>query len=249
MSLFRLNKTPIFFAKGTFHYIRTNHWSWKYLITPTIINLIIFFLVLFSLFNAINSLILGLSFFSLIPGIISTIVTWVVGLITLLASLLIFFLLANLIASPFNGLLAEKMLVKEGILKDKKESLIKTILIEVGRTLKFEMVKVSLVVTMFLLGLVISAVPLVGVALAGVLNIIGNTYLALVDFFDPALSNMKMPVSERFQYVKKHLKGNYGLFFATMVVMFIPLVNILYIPFAVVSSTLFFIEDQKNLPQ
>lgn len=241
-----MSRSPIFFAKGTFSYVRTNRWTWKYLLIPAFINLCLFFLIWFSLFSLINSLILGLSFFSVIPLIFSTIVAWVISLITLFVSLMLFFLLANFIASPFNGLLVEKMLVREGLLKDQRESLVKTILAEIGRTLKFEVVKVVLAVTIFLLGLVLGAIPIVGVALASTLNIVGNAYLALVDFFDPALSNMKVPVTMRFKYVQSHLKDNYGLFFLTMAMMFIPLINIVYIPFAVVFATLSFIDEKKN---
>lgn len=237
---------PIFFAKDTFVYIRNNRWAWKYLIIPAIINFFLFFVIWLSLFSVIKAFLLGLSVFSLIPAFVSTLAAAVIFMVTLLVSLFLFFLLANLIASPFNGLLAEKMLIKEGLLKNTNNSILKTILIEIQRTVKFEIVKIILIICIFLLGLVVGAIPVIGFSLAGLINVAGNAYLALVDFFDPALSSMKTPVTQRFRYVRNHLKGNYGLYFVTMIVMFIPLVNIIYIPFAVVSSTLSYIEDQSK---
>lgn len=237
---------PIFFAKQTFVYIRKNRWTWKYLLIPGVINFILFFVIWLSLFGVIKAFLLGLSVFSLIPAFVSTLAAAFIGIATLLVSLFMFFLLANLIASPFNGLLAEKMLIKEGLLKNTNNSILKAILIEVKRTINFEVVKIILIICIFLLGLVIGVIPVIGFPLAWIINVAGNAYLALVDFFDPALSSMETPVSQRFRYVRDSLKGNYGLYFLTMIVMFIPLVNIIYIPFAVVSSTLSYIEDRRK---
>lgn len=237
---------PLFFAKDTFSFVYKNRWSWKYLIIPAIINFFLFFFVWSFLFVFTKTYISGLSFFASIPSFVSTITMGLIFLVTLMVSLLLFFLLANFIASPFNGLLAEKMLIKEGLLKVSTNSLLKTILIEIQRTIKFEIVKIFLTISIFVFGLILGIVPIAGFLLASIFNMTGNAYIALMDFFDPALSNVRMPVSDRFRYVRGHLKENWGLFFLTMFVMYIPMINIIYIPFAVVSSTLSFIEDQKH---
>lgn len=246
MGIFDNTYKPLFFAADTFIFIRKNRWSWKYLIIPAVINFFLFFIIWLSLFSIIKTFLLGLSVFTLIPAFVSTIATGLIFIVTLLVSLYLFFLLANLVASPFNGLLAEKMLVREGLLNVSKNSLLKTIMIEVRRSITFEIIKFFLIIGVFLLSLILGALPVVGFVLAGSINAIGHAYLALMDFFDPVLSNAKMPVPNRFRYVSSHLKGNWGLFFLTMGVMYIPLINIIYIPFAVVSSSLSYIEDQKH---
>jgi CysZ protein len=181
-----------------------------------------------------------------IPGFLTGVISFLVLVITFLTTIFLFFLLANIIAAPFNGLLTDKMLTKAGVESENKTDLVSLVLREINRAIKFEVLKLLLVLVLFVLTLIITIVPVVGVLLAGVINFIGNTYLSLVDYFDPGLSYKGYDVSGKFKYVKNIIKESWGFFLLSGLIMYIPFINIIYIPLAVITANLVLIEKNKS---
>lgn len=234
------------YFKKTFTYLKTNKWSWKYLIIPFFINFIISIILWVFLFNLIQGFVLGFSILSMIPAFFTGIISLIVVIISLLVTIYLFFLLANIISSPFNGLLTDKMLSKAGIQSESKVDFISLIIREVIRAIKFELMKLLLIIFLFLLGIIITAIPVLGVFIATIINFTGNTYLSLVDYFDPGLSYLGFNVSEKFRYVRRIIKQSWSFFLFSGFFMYIPLINIIYIPLAVVTANLVIIEKQKS---
>lgn len=246
MSRISTTINSFFYTKKSFKYIRVNPWIWKYLIIPFIINLILSISLLFLLFNSIQGMLLGLSFLSVIPGFFTGFISILVFIITFIITVYLFFLLANIIAAPFNGLFTDKMLSDAGIVSENKTNLANLFIREISRAIKFEILKLFLVIVLFFTGLVISLIPAIGFLMAGLLSFVGNTYLSLVDYFDPGLSYIGVNISGRFKYVKNIVKDSWGFFIISGFVMYIPILNILYIPFAVITANLLLIEKNKS---
>jgi CysZ protein len=231
---------------NTLSFLKNNKWSYKYIIFPYILNLLIFIIFWISLFNFLSALILGLGFLQSIPALLTAFVSGTLLILTFLICAYLLFLFSSLIASPFNGILVQKMLENEKLIKKSETTGVNTIINEIKRSATFEVVKLFLIGALFVLGLLLPVIPLVGVLLSLVINYVGNTYLALVDFYDPALSNSGFAVRERFKFVRSNILKNKKLFLATLTITFIPLINILFIPFAVISATLTFIRISKS---
>jgi CysZ protein len=191
-------------------------------------------------------MLLGLSFLSAIPGFFTGFISILVFLITFIITVYLFFLLANIIAAPFNGFFTDKMLSNAGIVSENKANLVNLVIREISRAIKFEILKLFLVIVLFFTGLVISLIPAIGFLMAGLLSFVGNTYLSLVDYFDPGLSYIGVNISGRFKYVKNIVKDSWGFFIISGFVMYIPILNILYIPFAVITANLLLIEKNKS---
>ena len=238
MSFFQLKQTSTYVIK--------NKWIWIYLIIPWILNVIILFVFWFIVFNALQATVLGLSFFAGSGGILSGIVSVILFILTGFIGIIIFYLLASLIASPFNGLMVESMLGRVGYIKDSDKGFIKSIANELFRSLKFEGIKLTLIVIFISGSLLLGLLPIIGVVVAGILTYFGNTYLALVEYYDPVLSSSGVEVRDRFRHVKKNLKGNFGLFLLSGLMIYIPIINILYIPFAVITATLTYIKSNPK---
>lgn len=246
MSKISSTLNTLFYIRKSFKYVKSNPWCWKYLIIPFVINLILSIVLWILLFNLIQGFILGLSFLSIIPAFLTGLISILVLIITFFTTIFLFYLLANIIASPFNGLLTDKMLSKAGIESENKTDVVSLIIREIIRALKFEALKLALVFMLFILGLIISVVPVVGVILAGLINFFGNTYLSLVDYFDPGLSYKGFEVPAKFKYVKNITKDSWGFFLVSGLMMYIPVINIVYIPIAVITANLVLIEKNKS---
>ncbi len=232
--------------KQTSTYVIKNKWIWVYLIVPWILNFIILFVFWFFVFNALQATILGLSFLAGSAGILSGIISVILFILTGFIGIIIFYFLASLIASPFNGLMVESMIDRAGYIKDSEKGFIKSIVTELFRSLKFEGIKLILVVFFILGSLLLGLLPIIGVVVAAILTYFGNTYLAVVEYYDPVLSTVGVEVRGRFRYVKKNLRGNFGLFLLSGLMIYIPVVNILYIPFAVITATLTYIKSNPK---
>jgi len=231
---------------SAFKYVSKNPWVWVYLIVPWILNLIILFVFWFFVFNALQASILGLGFLAGVTGIVSGIISFVLFVLTGFVGILVFYFLATLISSPFNGLMVEAMLGRAGYIKKNNEGLIKSIVKEISRSLKFEGLKIFLIIIFLLGSLLLGLLPVIGIVVATILTYFGNTYLAVVEYYDPVLSSNGYEVRDRFRYVKKNLSGNLGLFLLTGLMIYIPIVNILYIPYAVITATLEYMNSNSR---
>lgn len=242
MSKIRSSINSLFYIRKTFQYVKSNPWSWKYLLIPFLINLIFSVGLWVFLFNLIQGFVLGLGFLSVIPGFFAGFISFLVLIITFLTTIYLSFLLANIIASPFNGLLTDKMLKRAGIESANEQDVLSLILREVFRAIRFELLKLILVLFLFIFGLIISIIPVVGLLLAGLLNFMGNAYLSFVDYFDPGLSYKCVDVTEKFKFVRNIIKDSWWFFLLSGLIMYIPLINIVYIPLAVITANLILIE-------
>lgn len=231
----------------TINFLKKNRWSYKYIILPYFINFLLFVFVWYSIFTFFSGLLLSISLLQAIPAYLTFIVSGTLLIVTFLVCAYFIFLISSIVASPFNGLLVKKILHQEVLLNIEEKTNIYSIFAELKRSSSFEILKLILIVLIFLAGLIFPLIPIIGVAIAFLLNYLGNTYLTLVDFYDPALSNMGIGVSDRFKYVRKNLLKNKSLFIGTLFLTFIPLVNIVFIPFAVISATLTYINKKKSI--
>lgn len=229
-----------------FGYISKNAWIWAYLIVPWILNLLLLFIFWFIVFNSLQTSILGLGFIAGAAGIWTGIINFVLFMVTGFLGVLVFYLFATIIASPFNGLMVESMLKRAGYSKNTDEGLMRSILYEILRSLKFEAIKLTLIILFILGSILLGFLPIIGVFVASVITYFGNTYLAVVEYYDPVLSSTGINVKDRFRYVRTNIRSNFGLFMLSGLMIYIPIINILYIPFAVITATLTYINSHSK---
>ena len=143
-------------------------------------------------------------------------------------------------------MMVEKMMIKAGIIKRSEASMIKDFIDGVKYSIKYEIIKIIILLLVFSISLLIGVVPVVGVFIAGFVTYFGNIFLSLVDFFDPVLSLSRYEVKERFVYVKDNIHRNIGLAIITGIAIYLPILNIFYIPFAVIGATLSHLENDRK---
>lgn len=154
-----------------------------------------------------------------------------------------FTLIANIIASPFNALLAEKV---EEIASGQKPENPTTFLASIPKGLKREAQKWLHLIPLALLVLVISFIPAVNF-ISPVLWFLFGAWMAVIEYADFAMDNNDI----NFQHSKRRLMQkrwpslSFGA--ATLVGTMIPLVNLLVMPAAVCGATLYWLEQLKEL--
>lgn len=162
------------------------------------------------------------------------------GILITLLGLVAVVLLSSLVAAPFNDALSEAVerLVTGG---PAPPFSLRRVLLDVVRAVRIELVKVSIyaliVAPMLLASLFIpaigQAISLVGFALTAI-------YLG-VDYVDWPAARRDWSVGERMRLARRQLPAIAGFGTAVWILLFIPVVNLLFMPAAVAGGTLLFL--------
>ncbi len=197
----------------------------------------------------INSINAWLSDFGAFEWIM-TAVSWLIWPLVIIGIILFVFfffsMLANWIAAPFNGLLAEAVENKlrgEKVLPDQPVSeLVK----DVPRLLGREWTKLKYYIPRALLCLLILFVPLLGALLFPVIWFIFNSWMMSVQYIDYPMDNHKIPFEEMLAELRNSRSGTLGFGSIVMLATMIPLINLLVMPAAVCGATKLWYEHYQD---
>ncbi|AXR06459.1 sulfate transporter CysZ [Salinimonas sediminis] len=234
-----------YFSSG-FSLIRTKGLK-RFVLVPLVVNLLLFSVAFYFLFGEIGSAITWL--LSLIPQWLGWLKTglefllWPIAVISVLLVFgLIFGTLANWIAAPFNGILAEKVerhltgqdLGDEGVL-----SLIKDIPRTLGREAAKFVWYMPRAIGFFLLFLL---VPIIG----QIVWFLFSAWMQAIVYCDYPYDNHKVP----FKAMRQHLAGHKSkaLSFGIMVNIFslVPVLNFVVMPVAICGATHMWVNELKH---
>lgn len=166
-------------------------------------------------------------------------------LFVLLVLLVLFFgftLLANLIAAPFNGFLAEKVEVVLRGRDDFPPFSWAELLAMVPRTLGRELRKLAYFLPRAIPLLILSFVPVLNLV-AAPLWILFGVWMMAVQYIDYPCDNNKVSWDEMLAWLREKRWQSLGFGGATYLALMIPLVNILVMPAAVAGATLFWVRE------
>jgi len=172
-------------------------------------------------------------------------IDFLAGVAITLLGLVLVFLLSSVVAAPFNDALSEAV---EGILTGEPAPpfSFKRMVADVFRTVRLELFKVLVyamvvgpifVVSLFLPGIG-QAVSLIGFALTAI-------YLG-IDYIDWPAARRDWSVRDRLAFARRQLAAVAGFGTGVWVLLFIPVVNLLFMPAAVAGGTMLFIEMNRK---
>ncbi|MFM7381953.1 MAG: EI24 domain-containing protein [Microcystaceae cyanobacterium] len=161
-------------------------------------------------------------------------------IIWILAAILLGFVLAQvgvLIGSPWYGRLSEKVeALQLGKLTIKEVGLGT----EIWRSLLFEIKKLVILIGIGLPGLALNLLPGIGTLMATILGLSLTITLTCLDFLDAPLERRRLRFRGKIAMILKSLPASAGFGFTCLLLVSIPLVNLVTIPFCVTAGTLFF---------
>ena len=171
-------------------------------------------------------------------------------LFVLLVLLMVFFtfnLVANIIAAPFNGFLAEKVeIVARG--QDNFPAFSWNELVAmVPRTLSREMRKISYFLPRSIVLLILSFIPVLNI-LAAPLWLLFGVWMMAVQYIDYPADNNKVSWPDMLAWLREKRWQSLGFGGITYLALLIPFVNILMMPAAVAGATLFWVREGGKQP-
>ena len=173
------------------------------------------------------------------------IIELIAGILFALLGLVLVLILSSVVAAPFNDALSEAV---EQILTGADApafsfsrmlaDIVRTVRLEIGKALLYLLVVGPMFLASFIIPGVGQVISLVGFALTAV-------YLG-IDYVDWPAARRDWSVSDRVAFTRRQLPAVAGFGTGVWVLLFIPLVNLLFMPAAVAGGTMLFVELQSS---
>jgi CysZ protein len=183
-----------------------------------------------------------------LPGWLSFLEYILWPLFVLLILVVMFFtftLLANIIAAPFNGFLAEKVEVVVRGRDDFPPFSWAELMAMMPRTLSREMRKLAYFLPRAIPLLILTFVPVLNLV-AAPLWILFGVWMMAVQYIDYPADNNKLGWNEMLAWLREKRWQSLGFGGATYLALMIPFVNILVMPAAVAGATLFWVRERSE---
>jgi len=216
-----------------------------FVIVPLLINIIIFASAFFFLFISITEWID--SYISELPTFLSWLsyVFWPIIIFSILFSFsFVFSSVANLIAAPFNGLLAEKtenILTNTRINDDSWKDLLK----DLPRIFKRECQKWLYFLPRMLICFLCFFIPVIGQTVAPVIWFIFAGWMMAIQYADYPFDNHKVTFSEMKKILASKFTKNITFGMIISVCTTIPVINFIIMPIAVCGATAAWVDIYK----
>ena len=216
----------------------------RFVIIPILINLLFFLGFFFTLRHFVSEF--NHWFDSYLPAWLQWLnyLIWILFFATfVLVFIYAFVVLANLIAAPFNNLLAEKVeQYLTGTLPPQK-SLMENVG-DIPRVIGRQLAIMAYYIPRALVILILFFIPIINVFTA-IIWFIFNAWFMTMQFIDFPTDNHKIPLQEVRQWLSARKWTALSLGTCILVAMMIPGVNLVIMPAAVAAATKFWVEENK----
>ena len=224
------------FAFKGFTLIRHRGLRWHVLI-PLILNIALMALALRIGYHYLDS------FSHMLQSYLPAFLDWLAPLLVIIALplllILAFYLstiIANIIAAPFNGFLAEKV---ETILLGYPPPSQRRLISQgsmVLHMIQCELIKLGYILLITLPLLLLSFVPVINVVMPFIWLLVGS-WLLSVEYMDYPLGNHNIRFSQQLGLLKQHKATTLGFGLGIMLITIIPVLNLLAMPVATCSAS------------
>ena len=221
----------------------------RFVVLPLLTNLVLFSLCFYWLLGELDKL--SAAALNLLPGWLSWL-QYLLWPLAIISAMLIFFFLfsmiANLIAAPFNGLLAEQV---EARLTGQPlpDSSLASLLKDLPRIFSREWQKLKYYLPKAIICLLLFWIPLVGQTIAPLLWFALSAWMAVIQYCDYPFDNHKIPFAKMKQSLGQHKWDNVGFGALITCCTMIPVVNFFIMPVAVCGATALWVDRYRSLPE
>ncbi|MBP8174157.1 MAG: sulfate transporter CysZ [Aeromonadaceae bacterium] len=243
----QINKNSIQYLLDGWHLIRQPGLR-LFVILPLLTNLLLFSGGVYYLFSSLDAM--TQSILSKLPEWLAWL-SYLIWPLAIISAMLVFFflfgILANLIAAPFNGLLAEQV---EARLTGQPapDSSVASLLKDIPRIFAREWQKLKYYLPRALLCLLLFWIPVIGQTLAPIIWFALSAWMAVIQYCDYPFDNHKIPFNQMKQSLGQHKWHNMGFGALITCCTMIPVVNFFIMPIAVCGATALWVDRYRELP-
>lgn len=218
----------------------------RYVLLPLLANILLVGSAMYYLFSNLNAWIA--EWLGYLPEFLDWLsyILWPLLALTILATFSYFFsTLANFVAAPFNGLLAEK--VEEKLTGQVNPNIgFVSVLKDIPRVLAREWRKLTYVLPKAIGLFLLLLVPALGQTVGPFLWLLFTAWMLAIQYCDYPFDNHKVPFNDMRLTLKQKQGKAYGFGFLVALVTSIPILNLFVVPVSVCGATAMWVEQFKN---
>ncbi len=212
-----------------------------YVIIPICVNLIIFSVLTWLSVNYLTELITSLT--GPLPGFLEAIISTILYFTLIVAGCFLFSTVATIIASPFYGLLAEKVELLETGRRPNDDTLFDVIK-QTPRIIAREIHKQMFFLPRAFICLIVLCIPVVNV-IAPLLWFLLTAWMGCLQYTDYAYDNNKISFKDMRRELNRHRLPSFILGAVITFLLTIPILNLLVPPAAVCAGTKYYLRLQQ----
>lgn len=225
-------------------YLVTHPRTWKFVIAPAIVAVILLVVAIGSVLGLLSGPIAALAAY--LPG------SWGDNVLRLLAgvalamlSLVIFVSVASMVAGPFNEMLSESIEEREtGVASPpfKLGPFLRDLVVGIVHAARRVAVYLVVMIVLLIVGI---AVPVVGSLIAMILGAIATARFASYDAYDVVWSRHRLSYRDKISYMRNDRWRTLGLGAATSVLLIVPGLNVVGLAIGATGATLRRVADLR----
>ncbi len=212
----------------------------RFVVIPLLLNIFLFGILIRIGYSQFVPLVDGIM--SYVPGFLSFLESIIWIFITVLTSVIVFFLftpIANIIAAPFNAIMAEKIEIKlTGKNVNSNASLLKII----KDSIMSQIGKLMYIIMWSLVLLLISIIPVINI-ISPILWILFGSWLLSLEYLDYPMGNHDLTFKQQKAALKKRRGLSLGFGGSIMLLTSIPIINFFVMPLAVAGATAMWVDQ------
>lgn len=168
---------------------------------------------------------------------------WLIFAVLVLATVYFSFsIVANFIAAPFNGILAEKVEQRlRGELEPEATGW-KALIASIPHSLQRELAKMAYYLPRLLILLIITFIPVINLA-APFLWFLFGAWMMAIQYCDYPMDNNRVSFKQMHGYLKQQRFSSLGFGALVSLGLLVPVLNLLIMPAAVVGATVYWVRD------
>ncbi len=239
--------SPFYIWKGA-SFLLHHSKLWKYAAAPISISILVLGGSYFLLYYLVRKVLSGLPHEGWISGFLYYAVFIVVAVVLSIIFFFIFTRIVLAVSAPFNELISQKTeeLVR-GVYSTTPFSVV-GLLRDSVRALSHALKILFLYIVLFLATLMLLLIPGLGQVLFTGVSAILSSVVYAYDYLSYPLDRRKLSWSEKKSFFRSHLRAMLGFGFGNLAMASIPLVNIFFVPAAVVGGTLMVLDIENTEP-
>jgi CysZ protein len=170
------------------------------------------------------------------------VVTVILAVLLLVIVFFLFTRLASTLASPFNDLISERAEALATGWSDQTPLSLVTLLRDAGRSLVHSFKILGVYMVLLFVGLPFLLIPWIGGPLFTVFGALVSSYMHAYEYLGYPMDRRRFSFAEKRSFIRSHMRSAMGFGLGNLAVASIPLLNVLFVPAAVVGGTLLFLE-------
>ena len=215
----------------------------RYVLVPLILNIFLFGALIWTGYSQFAPTVEWMM--SFVPDWLSFLEGILWFFITLLTAIIVFFIftpVANIIAAPFNAIMAEKV---EELLTGKDINSGVSLMTIIKDSIMSQIGKLVYILLWSLVLIIISFIPVINL-ISPFLWLIFGSWLLSLEYLDYPMGNHDLTFKQQKQTLKKRRGLSLGFGGSVMVLTSIPIINFIVMPVAVAGATAMWVDQLSN---